>query len=40
MRAYMWVILMIFGLMGAYLGVAPAATSSDPHKIAANTGPF
>src|ERR1700722_14688749 len=40
MRAYMWVILMIFGLMGAYLGLAPAVTSSDPQKTAAITAPL
>jgi hypothetical protein len=40
MRAYFWVMLMIFGLMGAYLGLAQVGASSDPQRIAANTGPF
>jgi hypothetical protein len=40
MRVYLWVVLMIFGLMGAYLALVPIAAWSDSNKATTHTGPF
>jgi hypothetical protein len=40
MRVYLWVVLMIFGLMGAYLALVPIAVSPDSNRTASSTGPF
>ncbi len=40
MRVYLWVLLLICGLMGAYLALVPIAVRSDANKVAISTGPF
>jgi hypothetical protein len=40
MRVYLWVVVMIVGLMGAYLALVPMKASSDASKLASTTGPF
>jgi hypothetical protein len=40
MRVYLWVALMIVGLMSTYLALVPIATRSDSSRPASSTGPF
>jgi len=40
MRVYLWVALMICGLLGTYLALMPITSWSDSNRIVSNTGPF
>ncbi len=40
MRGYLWVILIIVGLMGAYFALVPIAAWSDAKKSVSSSGPF
>jgi hypothetical protein len=40
MRTYLWVIAIIFGLMGVYVALLPIAVWSDSRASVSTTGPF
>jgi hypothetical protein len=40
MRVYLWVVFMIFGLMGAYVALVPIVVRSETNKAATSAAPF
>jgi hypothetical protein len=40
MRAYLWVIFLIFGMMGLYIALLPVAAWTGSNPSAASSGPF
>jgi len=40
MRMYLWLVFIIFGLMGVYIALLPIASWSDSKTAVASSGPF